>query len=173
MRGVKFPDGWRVETLARSHQRRSFDSGNEQVNVWLRSGALQAQKKKLSVTKVLLNESGTLIGFYTLATGQVDFSDLPADMSRKMPKRKLPVAILGWLGVDQRFQGSGLGLRLLATALRDCHDAGRTFSFVAVILDCVDSETKSFYERFDFQDLPGYPMRLYLSAARLDKMLKP
>jgi hypothetical protein len=60
---------------------------------------------------------------------------------------------------------------LLAQALRDCHDAGQTFAFVAVILDCVDDAAKAFYRRYDFAELPGRANRLYLSSARLAAMV--
>lgn len=80
------------------------------------------------------------------------------------------MAVLAWLGVDQRFQGRGLGRLLLAQALRDCHNAGRTFAFIAVVLDCVDDAAKAFYQRYDFQELPGHPYRLFLSTQQLDAM---
>jgi hypothetical protein len=60
---------------------------------------------------------------------------------------------------------------LLAQALRDCWKAGRTFAFVALILDCLSDEAKAFYQHWDFQELPGHPYRLYLSAKRLDAMM--
>jgi GNAT superfamily N-acetyltransferase len=124
------------------------------------------------VTHVLLDGSGTLAGYFTLATGQVDFSELPTEMIRKLPRRLLPVAVLAWLGVDYRFQGRGLGRQLLAQALRDCHEAGRTFAFIAVLLDCVDNTAKTFYQRYDFRELPGHPYRLFLSTQQLDAMME-
>ena len=111
-----------------------------------------------------------IAGFYTLATAQVDFGDLPAALARGLPRRALPVAILAWLGVDKRFQGQGLGDRLLAQALRDCQSAGQTFAFIAVLLDCLHDRAKAFYQRWDFQELPGHPYRLFLSAAALDTL---
>lgn len=60
---------------------------------------------------------------------------------------------------------------LLAQALRDCHDAGQTFAFVAVLLDCIDDKAKAFYQRFDFAELPGHPYRLFLTAAQLEAMM--
>ena len=62
---------------------------------------------------------------------------------------------------------------MLAAALRDCHEASETFAFIAVILDCVDEAAKRFYQHFDFEELPGYPMRLFLSFKQLDKLMKP
>ncbi|MFK8115208.1 MAG: GNAT family N-acetyltransferase [Rubripirellula sp.] len=172
MSGVRYPDGWRIELLSKSHNRRGFDSGQEQVDAWLKKSAFQSQKKHLSSTKVLLDEEGQLVGYYTLATSQVDFSDLPNEVAKSLPQRQLPVAVLAWLGIDISFQGRGIGQRLLATALADCYEASQAFSFIAVILDCVDEPSKRFYQRFDFSELPGYPMRLYLPFNLLERMAK-
>lgn len=171
MNPISFPDGFRIESLQRSHPRRRFHCGQRQVDDWLRSKALQHQKKHLSVTKVLLDSTDDIAGYYTLATGQVDFGDLPPELARKLPRRALPVAVLAWLGVNASHQQRGLGKRLLAQALRDCHDAGRTFAFIAVMLDCTDDAAKEFYQKWDFKELPGYPYRLYLSAKQLTAMM--
>jgi ribosomal protein S18 acetylase RimI-like enzyme len=171
MNGVRFPEGFRLEPLRRDHRRKSLRSGRERVDDWLATRALQHQEKHLSATRVLVDEHQTLAGYYTLATGQVDFSDLPADLARKLPRRSLPVAVLAWLGVDSNFQGRGLGRLLLAQALRDSFEAGQTFVFIAVLLDCIDDNARAFYQRFDFQELPGHPYRLFLSAAQLEAMM--
>jgi GNAT superfamily N-acetyltransferase len=168
---VRFPPGCRCEPLRREHPRAAFCSGQEAVDGWLSKQALQNQEKHLSVTRVLLDEEGRISGFYTLATGQVDFSDLPAELVKKLPRRALPVAVLAWLGVDQRHHGKGLGTRLLAQALADCYGAGQTFAFVAVVLDCVDERAKEFYRRWDFQEVPGRPMRLFLPFTSLEKLM--
>lgn len=166
------PPGYRLETLERSHERRRFQSGEHAVDEWLRRNALQQQKKRLSTTRVLLTEDNVIAGYYTLAIAQIDFGDLPNELTRKLPRRFLPVAVLAWLGVDRRYQGTGLGTRLLARALRDCHEAGRTFSFVAVLIDAINADAKRFYERWSFRPLPGYPDRLFLSGAELEGMMR-
>ena len=117
MNGVRFPAGFRLEGLTRTHPRRAFRSGVKAVDDWLTSRALQNQQKHLSVTKLLIDQGEVIAGYYTLATGQVDFGDLPADLARHLPRRFLPVAILAWLGVSQDHQGRGLGQRLLAQSL--------------------------------------------------------
>ena len=123
------------------------------------------------MTRVLLDEQNRIAGFYTLATGQVDFGDLPPDLVKKLPRRALPVAVLGWLGVDQRYHRQGLGTRVLAQAFADCHAAGQTFAFVAIILDCVDESAKAFYQRWDFREMPGRPMRLFLPFNSLTQLM--
>ena len=168
---VQFPGGYTLEKLQRSHPRKRFSSGQVTVDDWLKTTALQHQEKHLSVTKVLLDGANAIAGYYTLATSQIDFSDLPAELARSLPKRLLPVAVLAWLGVAQQQQGHGLGKRLLGQALADCHAAGQTFAFIAVVLDCVDDAAKAFYQQFEFAELPGHPYRLFLDAHTLAVMM--
>jgi GNAT superfamily N-acetyltransferase len=170
--GVRFPEGLRLERLRRDHPPSRFRCGEEAVDDWLAAKALQNQEKHLSATKVLLDEAGAIAGYYTLATGQVDFGDLPAEVTKRLPRRVLPVAVLAWLGVGTDRQGQGLGRLLLAQALRDCHEAGQTFAFVAMILDCLNDAAKAFYRHWDFEELPGHPYRLFLSAKRLEAMME-
>ena len=173
MKSVAVPDGFDVEPLARAHAREDFRCGQEAVDRHLRERALQSQAKRLSSTRVLLHSAtGVMAGYYTLAMGQVDFGELPPALVKKLPRRELPVAVLAWLGVDLRFQGQGLGERLLAMALRDCWDASRTFPFIAIVLDCLDEDTKRFYRRWDFREIPAHPLRMFLSAAELEAMVR-
>ncbi len=168
----ELPDGFRLERLLRRHQRKSFRSGERKVDDWLATKAWQNQEKRLSATKVLIDPHGAIAGYCTLATGQVDFSALPGDLTKHLPHRLLPVAVVAWLGVSAAHQGKGLGRLLLLHGLLDCHEGAKTFPFVAVVLDCINAAAKSFFQRWDFQELPGNPYRLYLSAASLSAMME-
>lgn len=119
----------------------------------------------------MLDGDEWIAGYYTLAMGQVDFSELPTELAKRLPRRSLPVAVIAWLGVAEEHQGEGRGRLLLAQALRDCHEAGEVFAFVAVILDCLNDAAKTFYQQWDFQELPGHPYRLFLSYRQLDSMM--
>jgi GNAT superfamily N-acetyltransferase len=171
MNGVRLPAGFQLARLRREHPRRGFQCGDEKVDDWLATKALQHQEKHLSVTRVLLDREGRVAGYYTLATGQVDFSDLPLEVAKRLPRRVLPVAVLAWLGVDSSQQGHGLGRLLLAQALRGCWEAGKTFAFVAVVLDCTSDAAKKFYRHWDFEEIPGHPYRLFLGVKRLEAMM--
>lgn len=160
-----------MERLHRQHPRKPFKCGEGLVDDWLLTKALQNQDKHLSVTKVLLDGNGAIAGYYTLASGQIDFGDLPVEVAGKLPRRMLPVAVLAWLGVSSEHQSQGLGRLLLAQALRDCHEAGKTFAFIAVILDCISEPAKAFYQHYNFEELPGHPFRLFLSVKRLEAMM--
>lgn len=171
MNQVTFPKDWRLEPLRRDHPRRSFRSGEPQVDDWLAKHALQNQEKHLSTTRVLLDDAGAIAGYFTLAMGTAEFNDLPHEITRKLPKRALPVTILAWLGVSQDHQAKGFGKRLLAQALRDCYEASHAFPFVAVILDCMNDRARAFYEHFDFKSVPGHPYKMFLSASLLEALM--
>ena len=166
-----WPAKFRLERLLRSHGRKTFRSGEAKVDDWLTAKALQHQEKHLSVTKFLLDGDNAIAGYYTLATGQVDFGDLPGEVTKRLPHRWLPVAVLAWLGVSNAHQRQGLGRLLLQSALLDCYEGGKTIPFVAIVLDCVSDSAKAFFQRWDFQELPGNPYRLYLSVTRLSAMM--
>jgi GNAT superfamily N-acetyltransferase len=172
VKSVRWPTGFRLETLRRAHRRKSFCSGEPKVDDWLTTKALQNQTKRLSVTKVLLDKSGDVAGYYTLAPTQVDFSELPVEVIRHLPHRLLPAAVLAWLGISEVNRGRGLGGKLLAQALRDCWEGGRVFPFVLVMVDCVDEQAKSFFRKHGFAEFPGRPYRLYLRASNLDAMMQ-
>ncbi len=167
---VVFPEGFSIAQLQKSHNRSAFNSGEHEVDEWLKSHARQAQSKHLSVTRVLLDTSDKIAGYYTLAMGQVHFDELPHELSRKMPSTMMPIITLAWLGIDKAYQKQGLGEKLLAQALKDCHDTGLRIPFIAVILDCLNKTAKSFYQKYDFSELPGHPMKLMLPWNLLDKI---
>ena len=75
MSGPRFPEGWSIEVLDKSHPRAKFQSGYGEVDDWLKKSALQSQRKHLTTSKVLLDENRKIAGYYSLAFSQIDFSD--------------------------------------------------------------------------------------------------
>jgi hypothetical protein len=58
-----------------------------------------------------------------------------------------------------------------AEAVSDCHATGQLMPFVAVFLDCLYPRAKAFYQRYDFTELLGCPMKLALPWTLLDAMM--
>jgi GNAT superfamily N-acetyltransferase len=169
--GSPIPAGCVFERLRKAHPRHSFKSGEKLVDDWLATKSLQHQEKRLSVTTVLVGGDGPLWGFYTLTIAQIDFTDLPSHIVKRLPLRPLPVAVLAWLGVSAAHQGEGLGSLLIARALRECQDASGIVGFIGVVVDCVSDVGNSFFRHWDFEEVPGQPKRLFLSAKRLEAMM--
>jgi hypothetical protein len=61
---------------------------------------------------------------------------------------------------------------LMNAHVRDCYEAGDTFAFVAVVLDCLTDAAKRFYQQWDFAELPGHPYRLFVSYRQLEAMMQ-
>lgn len=171
MKTVCFPEEFRLERLTKAHSRRQFACGDCNVDVWLQQYALQNQEKHLSTTSVLIDASNTIVGYFTLAAGQVLCDELPQHLTSRLPKRGLPVAVLAWLGVATEFQGQGFGHRLLAQALNDCYRASKTLAFIGIIVDCLDQRTKAFYCQWDFEELKPASLRLFLSCEKLERLM--
>jgi ribosomal protein S18 acetylase RimI-like enzyme len=169
---VLLPKGFSIVPLEKRHKRAAFSCGEERVDEWLKKNARQSEEKRLSVTRVMQENSDAIVGYYTLAMGQVNFDELPHAVTRKLPSTMLPIVTLAWLGVDGEYQGRGLGDRLFAQALAHCHATGGAMPFVAVILDCLGPRAKAFYQRFDFKEIPGHPMKLMLPWSLLDAMMR-
>ena len=50
-----------------------------------------------TVTVAQARREGDIAGYYRLATGQVDFGDLPLESAQRLPRQMLLVTILAWL----------------------------------------------------------------------------
>ena len=157
--------------LSKSHDKTHFSSGEFLVDDWLKTKARQAQEKRLSITTVIENNHQVL-GYYTIAIGQISLEELPSELSKKLPRGVVPIVTLAWLGLDQSLQGKGWGDKLLLHALAHCYRTGLEFPYVAIILDCLSTKAKTFYQRFDFAELPGHPMKLFISWKTLEAIAK-
>ena len=120
---------------------------------------------------VLVLPDGTIGGYYTLSATGVNLADLPAQITRKLPRYPLaPATLLGRMAVDRRHQGKGYGRFLLADALfRSLRSEIASF---AVIVDAKDEDARRFYERESFLPLPDQPMKLFRSMADIAALFK-
>ena len=77
-----------------------------------------------------------------------------------MPRYPIGVMLIARLAVDTRYQGTGLGSRLLAEAVRLAATAAATAAALLVVVDAIDDRAAASYRRWGFIDTPEYPMRL-------------
>ncbi len=112
-------------------------------------------------------DSRRLAGFFTLSVVSVGCSDLPESLARRLPRRPVPVALIGRLAVDAEFQWKGLGSILLADACRKVVQASAVLAVVGIVVDAKDESAAAFYAHFGFVPLPGQSNRLLLPAKAL------
>jgi GNAT superfamily N-acetyltransferase len=159
----------RVEALGPHHDRSSFASGVERLDRYLRTRAGQDARKNIAAPFVLVLPHGAIGGYYTLSATGVKLSELPAEITRKLPRYPLlPATLLGRLAVDLKHQGQGYGRFLLADALfRAVRSEIASF---AVVVDAKDDAARRFYGRESFLSLPDQPRRLFRPMADIAKL---
>ena len=158
---------WQVEPLGRGHVREGFECGVSSLNDFLRVLAGQYEKRKLGRTYVVVGEDQRVLGYYTLASSEVDAGALPLRLAKKLPRHRIPVVLLGRLAVDRAMHGQGLGAFLLRDALARALSISQQLGNYAVIVDAVDGEAKAFYEKFGFLPLTDQGLRLFLPMATI------
>jgi ribosomal protein S18 acetylase RimI-like enzyme len=153
---------FRLEPLGPSHERSGFSSGVEVLDQYLASQASQDVRRRVSACYVAVEvSSGKVAGFYTLAAGSVPLSDLPPDLTKRLPRYPaVPVARIGRLAIDKAFQGQKLGGALLAdAALRAARSEVAVF---ALIVDAKDEGAAAFYRHHGFEPFGGNGRQLII-----------
>lgn len=162
----------RIELLGTQHCRDGFDCGNEALNDFLRRLAGQQQRRGFGKTYVVLAGNGTdVIGFITVAVGQVEARVLPAQ--QKLPRHPVPMLRIGRLAVDKRMQGQGIGLDLLAFALQLAIEFSERVGLYAVVVDAKDAHAAEFYRRLHFEPTLDDELCLFLPMSRLSRTRAP
>lgn len=160
---------FRLEHLGKAHDRGSFRCGVEALDRYLQKQASQDARKDVATPFVLIETgTGLIAGYFTLSAFGVNMDDLPEDISEKLPRYgQAPATLIGRLAVDLRFQGRGVGRRLLIGACEKALAAAATLAVWAVVVDAKDESAKNFYERFGFTPMPEHPRRLFLTMKQL------
>ncbi len=150
----------RVERLEATHDVSAFSCGNDELDDWLKRHALAAQAMDTARTFVLVSRRKVL-GYFSLTMGSVQRHDAPAKLVRGLPQYPVGIVLLARLAVDRSTQGQGLGSRLLAHALRKALAAGEAAAARLVVVDAIDDDAVTFYQRHGFIAVPEHPRRLY------------
>jgi hypothetical protein len=88
----------RVEKLRRDHAVEGFDCGRDQLNQYLLRYAWQNQQAGAAQTYVGIVDSA-IVGFHTLAVGQVMHEDAPVRLTKGMARHPVPIVLLARLAV--------------------------------------------------------------------------
>jgi len=160
-----------IVELGKVHARDDFFCGESALDNYLREQASQDQRRRVSRVFVAEGESRKqIIGFYTLSAASVEARNFPSPLSTKLPKYPIPVALIGRLAVEHRYQGIGLGGYLLADALERVLLASRSIAVFSVIVAAKDERAKAFYRKFGFEGFAQMDKRLFLPLAMIEKM---
>lgn len=146
--------------------RKGFKSGAPALDSYFQVQLSQDLKSRVATCFVATDPAGAVIGFYTLSSSGVSLADLPPETSRKLPRYPLvPVARMGRLAIDHRFQGQGYGGVLLADAMaRAAHSGVGAF---ALVVDAKDRGAGAFYAYHGFLPFPKEPLVFFFPLAKV------
>lgn len=161
-----------IRALDKTHERKAFDCGQEDLNRYLREQARQDAEKRVAAPFVLTQPGHReVLGFYTLSSSILSVEELPPDLMKRLPRYgQLPVTLLGRLAVDRSAAGQGVGEFLLVDALRRSLQAAQQIAAMAVIVDAKNESAEGFYRHFGFQPFQRTPLRLFLPMAQIAKL---
>jgi predicted N-acetyltransferase YhbS len=156
--------------LEEGHDLSAFDSGAPPLDGWLRSSALEAQRKRTARTFVWIVEDELVVAYFSLAAHLIVRDELPARMGRGSPDR-VPAILLARLALDVSVQGTGLGEQLLLDATSRAVSAADAAGARVMVVDAIDARAATFYEHFGFQAVPEDPLRLVRKMTDIAKAL--
>lgn len=153
-----------ITTLNAQQQRKHFDCGETSLNIYLQQFASQNIKHRINKVFVAtpVDNTKTIIGYYTLSAGSINVADLPHSLKLRLPNYPVPIALLGRLAVDKNFQGQGLGSILLADAIQRVEQASEVLAVYAIVVDALNPTAAGFYQQFGFMPFPEKPLSLFL-----------
>lgn len=153
------------------HDRTGFDCREPELNDYLRFTARQHADKGYAQVWVAVGEprSSEVIGYYALSMTSL----APDEVPRRAGVRKVPALLLGRLAVDHRYQGQGIGVRLLIDAHRRALLVARHVGVHALIVDALHDRAAAFYRKYGFEELTTGPLRLFRTIRDIERMGLP
>jgi ribosomal protein S18 acetylase RimI-like enzyme len=148
-----------------------FSSGEEKLDTYLQKYAKDNHKKGIGKTFVLINNEEHALGYYTISMASIEFSKLPKDLQRGIPRYPIPAARIGRLAVDLKYQGQKLGESLLFHALKRIYETSQYIAAFAIIVDAKNEKVKSFYEKYGFTSCSDEPLALLLPMTTIEKLI--
>jgi len=161
----------RPRPLRSTHDFSGFVSGEVSLDSWLQRHARHAEAAG-STRTFLTTDGERVVGFYSLAIGQVQPDDATERLLKSQPAgRPVPVIVLARLAVDEAHQKRGLGRSLLQDALLRCDQVAESVGMRAVVAHALPEAT-GFYDYFGFERSPTDDLHRILLFKDLRRFLK-
>jgi predicted GNAT family N-acyltransferase len=158
--------------LNSTHKKDNFNCGKDLLDGYIKRQAGQDVKKRLSACFVLIDNENNVTGYYTLSNSSISRELLPLEIIRKLPPTyyNLPITLLGRLAIDNSNFGKGMGEKLLMDALKRAFLTSiHQIASMAVVVDPIDNEAISFYEKYGFILIPNSG-KMFLTMNTISKL---
>lgn len=138
-------------SLQPADDRSAFSCLDADYDDFLRRYAGQNQFTHRVSTTLVAVEDERVIGYATFALAETFRDELAEVDATKLPRYPLPALRLGRLAVDERYQGFGVGSRLMREVLAVALRLREEYGCVAVLVDALP-EKRGFYESLGFEE---------------------
>jgi Acetyltransferase (GNAT) family. len=149
-----------------------FDSGDEELNDFLKNDALKEQQLLLNRTHLCFYKDH-IAGFIALAADSIRLDKDKLDLSQHISGCDYPAypcILIARLAVDKRLHGRDIGSYLLSLAIGFALGGPLGCRYLSV--DSKESAVK-FYEKFGFRYLTKSKHRMYLNVMDIAQQLEP
>ena len=163
---------WHEEAISRSHDRKSFDCGDADLNDFLRRYARQGHESGSAKTFAAIDDAnpGRILGFYSIAPADLDFARLPPNLRRGLARHGVGGFRLARLATDKSVQGQGLGGQLLIAAARRCIRVADQVGGVILIIDAKNERAAVWYASHGATRLEDASRTLVMALATFEAL---
>jgi ribosomal protein S18 acetylase RimI-like enzyme len=164
---------YRLESIGKQHDRDGFSCGVDTLDSYLKTQASQDMRRKANAVFVLVpaQSSRRIAGYFTLCAYGLAPGTVPEAARKHIPKYPVVSAtLIGRLAIGNDFQGTRLGSRLLAMALRKAYENAAVVGSSMVVVDAIDDRAVRFYQAHGFIRLPD-SMRLMLPMRTVAELM--
>jgi GNAT superfamily N-acetyltransferase len=147
-----------------------FDCSDLALNRFLAKFALTSELSHASRTYVAVSE-GKIAGYYSLTVTSLEYEQGSKRLQKGLVQYPIPMILLARLAGDRRFQGQGLGAELLRDAMLRAISVSDQAGVRGVLVHAKDDAARRFYERFDFEPLPGNELHLVMLMKDLKRIV--
>lgn len=148
--------------LDKHHRIDDFDSGAEELDLWLRQyGWTNHVSGNARVFVATRGEA--VVGYYALATAGVEKADAPDAIKKGGVPSQIGCLLLARLAVSRKEHGQGIGRGLLVDAIRRSVRIAEDAGVRALLIHARDDDARGFYlHQAEFQESPTDPLHLFL-----------
>ena len=170
---MTLPD-WLEEPIGKSHDRKSFDCGDADLNGFLQKHARQNHENGSAKTFCAVDDANKarVLGFYSLAPSSLAFDRLPEALRKGQPRHAAGGFLLARLATDKDLQGRGLGGQLLLAAGKRCLRVADDSGGIMMVIDAKNARAAEWYEGYGALRLEDTPLTLVLSLKTVRAILE-
>lgn len=154
-------ENYHFETLNEKHDLSKFICDSEDLTNFLKNDALNQQKEKLNVTKLVICDN-EIIGYVSLLTDTIVLKNIKENEIRKIIKSKLnttnkkrliPAIKIGRFAINKKYSNKGLGTYILYNVLREINKISKEVIGVRFVVVEGYAPVLNFYKKIGFVNL--------------------